>query len=114
MDGPGAAGSTLVIRGTVEANEDLTLTGRVEGTIHVPNHALSVGPHAHITADIQAGSVSVEGRVTGNLQVRERVALDSRSTVSGDIKAARVEMRDGARFDGRIDMPANLRAVTAA
>ena len=110
-DGPGA---TLVIKGTVTANEDLRLGGRVEGTIQVPNHVLTLGPQAQILADVQAGTVVVDGVVTGSVRATEKVVLGETGAISGDIRSPRVEMHEGARLDGRIDMPARLRAVVSA
>jgi cytoskeletal protein CcmA (bactofilin family) len=110
----GGAGASLVIRGTVTANEDICLAGLVEGTIQVPNHVLTIGPEGRMMAEIQAGVVVVGGAVTGNVGATERVVLDAGGTVEGNIRAPRVEMREGARLDGRIDMPARIRAVTSA
>ena len=109
--GPGA---TLVIKGTVTASEDLVLGGRVEGTIQVPNHVLTLGPEARITADVQAGTVVVDGAVTGSVRATDKVVLSETGAVSGDIRSPRVEMHEGARLNGRIDMPARLRAVVSA
>lgn len=109
--GPGA---TLVIKGTVTADEDLVLGGRVEGTIRVPNHVLTFGPEARIAADVQAGTVVVGGAVTGSVRATEKVVLSETGVVSGDIRSPRVEMHEGARLEGRIDMPGRLHAVVSA
>jgi len=110
----GRSGATVVIKGTVTAGEDLWLGGRVEGTIKVPDHVLTLGPDAEVTADVQARAVVVSGAVTGNVKATERVVLNETGAISGDIRSPRVEMHEGARVDGRVDMPARLHAVSAA
>jgi cytoskeletal protein CcmA (bactofilin family) len=111
---PGAAGASLVIKGTVTATEDILLSGRVEGSVCVPHHVVTVGPHGRIQAEIEARAVVVGGAVTGNLRATEKVLLDDGARVAGDVRAPRVEMREGAHVDGRIDMPARIRSVTSA
>lgn len=107
-------GASIVIRGTVTASEDLTLEGRVEGTVQVPNHVVTIGPDAQIEGEIRAKGIVVLGVVKGDVLAAEKVVLGDGGELDGDIRARRVEILDGARFDGRIDMPARIRAVTAA
>jgi len=111
---PGTAGASLVIRGTVTATEDILLSGCVEGTISAPRHVVTVGPHGRIKADIEARGVVVDGAVTGNLRATEKVVLDDGAAVTGDVRAPRVEMREGAQVRGRIEMPARIRSVHSA
>ena len=40
-------GKSVVLKGDLFASEDLTIEGRVEGTITVQGHTLTVGHHAH-------------------------------------------------------------------
>jgi len=108
------AGEGIVIRGEVKAYEDITLAGRVEGTIEVPHHVLTIGQHAQVSAEISAKTVVVSGSVTGNLHATDQVVLGGHGAVEGDIVAPRVTIIDGARFDGRIDMPARLTAASHA
>lgn len=103
------ASEPVVIRGTIKAYEDITLRGRIEGTIEVPNHVLTIGLGAHVTAEIVAKKVVVSGTVMGNLTATEQVVLKDQAAVSGDIVAPSVVIIEGARFDGRIDRP--IRAV---
>lgn len=102
----------VVIRGAIKAYEDITLRGRIEGTIEVPNHVLTIGQGAHVTAEIVARKVVVSGTVTGNLTATEQVVLTDQGAVEGDIVAPSVVIIEGARFDGRIDMP--IRAVVTS
>lgn len=99
------ASEPIVIRGAIRACEDITLKGRIEGTIEVPNHVLTIGHGAHVTAEIAARIVVVSGTVLGNLTATDQVVLEDQGAVEGDIVAPSVVIIEGARFDGRIDMP---------
>ncbi len=102
----------IVIRGAIKAYEDITLKGRIEGTIEVPNHVVTIGQGAHVTAEIVAKKVVVSGTVTGNVTATDQVVLKDQGAVAGDIAAPSVVIIEGARFDGRIDMP--IRALVAS
>src|SRR5687767_9459138 len=62
-----AKGSTLVIKGEMTGSEDLILEGRVDGKISLPDHVLTIGLDAQISAEIVARVVIVHGRVAGNV-----------------------------------------------
>lgn len=97
-------GRSITIRGEVTGNEDLLIQGRVEGSVSLAQHAVTVGADGEVRADISGRIVVVEGTVQGNLTADEQVVLRSSAVVQGDITAPRVMLEDGARFRGAVDM----------
>ena len=97
-------GSSLEIHGTISGEEDLQIDGKVEGSISLPGHRLTVGRMAHLTSEITAREVIVCGKVTGNLRTRDRVEIKKDGSVVGDITTARISIEDGAHFKGRIEI----------
>lgn len=47
----------------------------VEGTIEVLDHGLTLGPDAHIRADITARTVTIHGTVVGNIHASAKVEI---------------------------------------
>lgn len=80
------------------------IQGRVDGTVDLEKHNVTVGPEGRVKADITGRTVTIEGEVEGNVRGQEQVALRSASKVTGDIVAPRVVLEDGASFLGSIDM----------
>jgi len=97
-------GPSIAIRGDVTGDEDLTIQGRVEGTVTLKQHNLSVGPEGKVDASIHARTVTVDGEVKGDLRGEEQVVLRKTARVQGNIQSPRVTVEDGARFRGGIDM----------
>ena len=97
-------GPSIHVKGEVIGNEDLVVEGRVEGTVRLREHHLTVGKSAEVQATLEAKSIRVEGTVHGDIQAGERVELATGSTVVGDITAPRIVISDGARFKGSVDM----------
>jgi cytoskeletal protein CcmA (bactofilin family) len=96
-------GKSVVFKGDLSSSEDMTVDGRVEGTIEVRDHALTLGPDAAIRASIVARRVTVHGSVRGSITASEAVVLLETASVEGDILAPRFAIADGALVKGRID-----------
>ena len=97
-------GKSIVVKGELHGSEDLTIEGQVEGKITLKQHALRIGTHGRIRAQVFAKSVVVLGEIVGNIEATEKVAISNAGTVDGDIKAPRVAIAEGAKFRGSIDM----------
>ena len=57
-----------------------------------------------INAEICAKSVTVLGKLVGNIKAGEKVEVAASGSMEGDITAPRVILADGASFKGSIDM----------
>jgi len=93
----------IVIEGEIRSEESLTVEGSLKGRVSVSD-ALTVGPSAHVEADIESDSVVVQGAVTGNVTAKDKVEIQADGRMVGDVKTARIAIADGASFKGNIDM----------
>jgi len=97
-------GKSVVFKGEFEADEDLLIDGRVEGKITHRAEHLTIGPHGDVKADIMAQRVLVQGRVVGNIHATDTIVIEPSAHVAGNLFAPRVGLKEGAEFDGRIQM----------
>ena len=97
-------GRSLVVKGDVSGNEDLTIFGQFEGTINLQGHCLTIGPEGKVKAEIQAARVVIHGSVHGNISVKERVEIYKTGHVVGDLMAPGISIEDGAYFKGKIEI----------
>ncbi len=107
-------GRSISIKGEVTGDEDLLIQGRVEGSVNLKQHSVTVGREGEVKADITGRVITIEGRVQGNLMADEQVVLRSSAQVQGDIVSPRVVLEDGARFRGGVDMGEMTAAPVAA
>jgi len=98
-----AKGSSLVIKGELSGSEDLTIEGKVEGKISLPEHVLTIGLGAQVAAEVIARVVILHGSVTGNITAHERVEVKATGRMNGDLVSPKVQMSDGATFTGRLE-----------
>ena len=97
-------GPSISIKGELAGEEDLLIQGRVEGKIDLKKHNVTVGKNGRVKADIIGKVISIEGEVQGNLFGEEKIVLRQSGVVRGNITAPRVNLEDGAKFKGSIDM----------
>lgn len=99
-------GTSVVIKGELSGSEDFTISGRMEGSIRLHGHTLTIGPHADINADIDASIVVIQGTVTGAVTATTKVEIQATGSVTGDIVSPRLAVAEGARVRGRVDTQA--------
>ena len=98
-------GKSVVIKGELTASEDLTIYGQMEGSINLPNHTLTIGPHADIRATIAAEAVVVMGAVTGDVTAGEKIEIQNTGSVIGDVVTPKLAIADGGSLEGKVQMP---------
>lgn len=101
---PARIGKSIIINGEVKGGEDLIIDGRVEGTVSLSESRLTIGPNAHVSADLSAKDVLILGHVQGNVVASGRVELRAGCQMEGDIRALRLAVEDNAVFRGKVDL----------
>ncbi len=96
-------GPKTVLKGDITGDEDVLVQGTVEGTIRI-GRDLRVGPGGTVRATVSAQSVVVAGEVVGDCQAAGRVELEASGRLTGNIRAPRVIIVEGASFKGNSDM----------
>jgi cytoskeletal protein CcmA (bactofilin family) len=102
-DGTTIIGESILISGSLNGDEDLTVRGRVEGTLTL-TRTLVVEPTGTVKAEVQVKNCVIAGVVVGNVTASESVEITKEGRMVGDISSPRVIIVDGASFRGRIDM----------
>jgi len=97
-------GKSIVIKGELSGNEDLVVEGAVDGTITLTDNNLVVGADGRVNANLFARSVTITGKVEGDVSANERVEITATGSLKGNIRAPRLVINDGAFFQGSVEM----------
>jgi cytoskeletal protein CcmA (bactofilin family) len=97
-------GQATTISGNIVAEEDLEIQGKIDGSVRLAKHRVVVGSDGIVNAIVEAHSVHVIGKITGNVIATELVEVNSGGVIEGDVQAPRIIMNDGAIVIGSLDM----------
>jgi cytoskeletal protein CcmA (bactofilin family) len=101
---PSCVTQGIKIKGEISGREDLFLDGTFEGKIHIAGGSFTVGPNAHVNAEIEAREIIVRGEVIGTLKAGERVQVWSTGSVTGDMETRGIVIEEGAVLRGKVDI----------
>jgi cytoskeletal protein CcmA (bactofilin family) len=94
----------LKIHGEISGNSDLYIDGELQGKLRLGGARLVIGPNGKVQADIEAGGITIDGFVQGNIKASESVRLGPGSRVQGSVLTPRIGIDDGARLRGKVEM----------
>lgn len=92
--------SDVEIKGSLKFSNDLIIDGKIEGEVS-SDGSLTVGENAFVNGEIKTKSVTIFGKVVGNITVTDRCELKSAAILEGDITAGTLSIEEGATFMGK-------------
>ena len=89
------------IKGDMTFDSTARILGSFEGRIAAKGE-LQIADSAVCKAAVEAGKVTIDGQVEGNVTARDRVELSAKARMKGDLIATKLVVVDGASFVGHV------------
>jgi cytoskeletal protein CcmA (bactofilin family) len=96
-------GQGVEFKGTINYKGSVRIDGKLDGELHTEG-TLLVGKEAIINAKISAGSVISKGKITGDIEAKEKVLLLSSANMDGSLNTPQLSIEEGVIFNGTIEM----------
>jgi len=96
-------GKDTVITGTIDVKGALRVDGTVKGKI-ISSDCVTVGATGLVEAEIEANSAVIAGRMVGNIVATEKIELQAKCEMEGDLKTKSLVIEQGAIFCGACNM----------
>lgn len=96
-------GKGVEFKGVISYNGTVRIDGHMEGEIHTEG-TLLVGEEAVITATVSAGTIICKGKITGDIQAKEKVKLRTPAILNGSVTTPTLSMEEGVLFNGSCEM----------
>ena len=100
-------GRGTVINGEIISDADIRIDGTVKGNV-MSKGKIVLGSSGQIDGDIRSENAYLEGRVNGKVEVADLLILSKTSFVNGDIVIKKLVVEEGAKFNGKCTMGAQL------
>ena len=91
------------IEGKLSCSGNIRLDGEVQGDISSQGVVI-IGENGKVNGQINADSITIGGRVAGTLKAKDKVVLESKANLKGDIITKILMVEAGAIFNGNTKM----------
>jgi cytoskeletal protein CcmA (bactofilin family) len=98
--------SDVEIKGNLKFTGELTFDGKLDGEIQ-SDGILNLGDSAIINGNINVQSVVVRGKITGNINAKEKIEIKAKTELFGDIRATKLVVEEGVTFVGKTEVNPN-------
>lgn len=91
------------IEGKLSCSGNIRLDGEVQGDISSEGVVI-IGENGKVNGQINADSVTIGGKVTGTIRAKDKVVLEAKANLKGDIITKTLLVEAGAIFNGNSKM----------
>ena len=87
------------IEGKVTSTGNIRIDGEIQGDIFSKGN-ITIGEDAKVNGQINANFITIGGKVSGIVRAKDKMILNSKSYLKGDIFTKNLVIEEGAKFDG--------------
>lgn len=91
------------VEGKVSSNGSIRLDGTIQGDIFCQGN-VTVGDSGEVYGKVNGQNITIGGKVEGMINAKEKLMLESKADLKGDIYTKILVVEAGARFDGKSNM----------
>lgn len=99
-------GKGTIIEGNITTESSIRIDGGVKGKLICKN-TVTVGETGRIQGDVEALNAIIGGKIKGKVIVGEKLVLESKASLIGELKAKKLIIDEGSIFEGTSDMGAH-------
>ncbi|MCX6149397.1 MAG: polymer-forming cytoskeletal protein [Ignavibacteriales bacterium] len=91
------------IEGKLKSDGNVRIDGIIRGDVLVQGN-LTLGETSEVTGEIKAENITLSGKIIGTVSANEKLVLEAKAVLKGDMIAKILVVEPGARFDGKCSM----------
>jgi cytoskeletal protein CcmA (bactofilin family) len=93
----------VLIEGKLSSNGNIRIDGTINGNV-VADGNITVGENGEINGELNGEVITVGGKVIGSVTAKEKLTLEAKSFLKGDLLTKILVIDAGAIFDGKSSM----------
>ncbi len=91
------------LEGKITSGGSIRVDGSIQGDI-ISQSNVSVGEQGEVSGQINGQSVTIGGKVVGSINAKDKLTLEDKANLKGDIFTKILVVEAGARFEGKSNM----------
>lgn len=100
--------SGVLIEGKLKSGGNVRVDGNVKGDVNAGGN-VTVGENGEINGEINADTITIGGKVIGTVNAKEKLVLEDKAVLKGDIYTKILVIEAGANFDGNSHMDGKVK-----
>ena len=88
------------IEGKITTSGNIRMDGEIHGDI-ISQSFVTIGEQGQVNGQIDANVITIGGKVSGTVRAKEKLVLDSKGNLKGNIFTKILVIEVGAKFDGK-------------
>lgn len=100
------------IEGKVKSNGNIRVEGQIEGDISSQG-SIVIGGNGEVNGQLNADVISIAGTVTGTVKAKNKLTIEEKGNLKGDIFTKTLIVKEGAQFDGKCKMGESYSSQTS-
>lgn len=96
----------MVITATIDGKGDLRVRGCLEGQVDLPHNKITIEPGGFVEGAVTIRNAHIAGEFRGTLTAIGQVTVVSTGVIDGKVKAANMDVQEGAKVSGEYDIEA--------
>lgn len=93
-------GKGTTIEGTLTTDSSIVIHGKIIGDVNCAD-TITIGGDGVIEGNVKAKNAIVGGLISGTVRISEKIVLESKSSLIGELKTSKLVIDEGAVFDGK-------------
>ncbi|HUX92569.1 MAG TPA: polymer-forming cytoskeletal protein [Ignavibacteriaceae bacterium] len=98
----------VTIEGKLSSDGSVRIDGIIKGDVNAHGN-ITIGEHGEILGQIKGSTITLGGKVYGSINADEKIVLESKSMLKGDLITKILVIEEGSHFEGNSKM--NLTAI---
>ena len=94
------------IEGKIASSGSIRFDGTIQGDINSQGN-VTIGEQGVVNGKVDGQSITIGGKVQGIINSKEKLILESKADLKGDVFTKILVVEAGARFDGKSNMGAS-------
>jgi cytoskeletal protein CcmA (bactofilin family) len=95
--------NSVKLEGKITSSGNIRVDGEIQGDI-IAQSNVTIGEQGQVNGKINASVINMGGKVSGSVSAKEKLVLESKGNLTGDIFTKILVIEAGAKFDGKSKM----------
>ena len=91
------------LEGKISCNGSIRVDGTIQGDINSQGN-VTVGEQGEVYGQVNGQMIIIGGKVTGMINAKDKLTLESKANLKGDVFTKILVVEAGARFEGKSNM----------